>query len=119
MSIHEVNNTQLVSQQKQTEVIQKLSGTNHDKQKSVKSSGKTKIEISIQDMSEMISRVNEVVRSIGTKIGFSYDTINDKKVILVKDKETDEVIREIPSKEMLNLVKQLERVSGIIYNNKI
>jgi uncharacterized FlaG/YvyC family protein len=39
--------------------------------------------------------------------------------VLVRDKDTDEIIREIPPKEMLDLLKNLEDITGIIYDNKI
>ena len=35
------------------------------------------------------------------------------------DSETGEIIRQIPPREMLNLLKQLEEISGIIYHNHI
>lgn len=89
------------------------------KQKVAETDNNPKVEFSKQDISELISHVNDFVRSISTKVGFSYDVYNERLVVLVKDKETGEVIREIPPKEMLNLVKQFERVTGIIYHNRI
>lgn len=78
-----------------------------------------KNEFSKNNMAELVSVVNEFVRSLSTKVEFFYDRYNERHVILVKEKETGEVIREIPPKEMVNLVKQLEKVTGIIYHNQI
>ena len=48
-----------------------------------------------------------------------YDYENERQVILVKDSETGEIIRQIPPREMLNLLKQLEEISGIIYHSHV
>jgi len=115
MSIQEINSAQPPSSQNKIETLKPVKTV---KQSAQDSSTKTK-EISNQDMAELVSHVNKFVESVSTKVGFSYDTFNERQVVLVKDKETGEVIREIPPREMLNLVKQLERVTGIIYHNHI
>lgn len=119
MSIQEVSNTQIVKKQLPTESIKKPPLIEPDEQQQVESKETPKVAISSQDMSKLVTRVNEFVQTISTKIGFSYDILNERQVILVKDKDTGELIREIPPREMLNLVKQLERVTGIIYHNHI
>ena len=52
-------------------------------------------------------------------MNFLYDESKDQHIVLVKDIDTNEVIREIPPKEMLDLLKNLEDITGIIYDNKI
>jgi len=119
MSIYEINTNQTTVQKAKTDGVKNAGLVKQSEQKPVEKSEKPQIEIKSQDMGELVSHVNQFVQSISTKIGFSYDTFNERSVVLVKDKETGEVIREIPPREMLNLVKQLERVTGIIYHNHI
>ena len=75
--------------------------------------------ISSSDINNIVSSVNEYVQVFSTKVTFGYDFENERQIILVKDNETGEVIRQIPPKEMLNLLKQLEKISGIIYHNHV
>ena len=76
-------------------------------------------EISQTDITNLVASVNEYVQVFSTKVTFGYDYENERQVILVKDSETGEIIRQIPPKEMINLLKQLEEISGIIYHNHI
>ena len=79
----------------------------------------SKSSLSGSDLHNIVSSVNEYVRVFSTKVSFGYDYDNERQVILVKDNETGEVIRQIPPKEMINLLKQLEKISGIIYHNHV
>jgi flagellar protein FlaG len=76
-------------------------------------------DISQTDITNLVASVNEYVKIFSTKVTFGYDHENERQVILVKDSETGEIIRQIPPREMLNLLKQLEEISGIIYHNHI
>jgi len=79
----------------------------------------TQGELNSSDITNMVASVNEYVKVFSTKVSFGYDFENERQVILVKDSETGEIIRQIPPKEMVNLLKQLEEISGIIFHNKI
>lgn len=71
-------------------------------------------------ISNLVSSVNQYVDAVSNnKVGFHYDQQNERHIVLVKDKDTDEIIREIPPKEMVDLLKNLEDITGIIYDNKI
>ena len=80
----------------------------------------TKDEYSNIEISSLVSSVNKYVDAVSNnKVNFQYDESKDQHIVLVKDKDTNEVIREIPPKEMLDLLKNLEDITGIIYDNKI
>ena len=76
-------------------------------------------DLSQTDITNLVASVNEYVQVFSTKVTFGYDYENERQVILVRDSETGEIIRQIPPREMLNLLKQLEEISGIIYHNHI
>ena len=86
----------------------KMNSDNHETQ-----------EVNSSDLTNLVASVNEYVKVFSTKISFGYDFENERQVILVKDNETGEIIRQIPPKEMVNLLKQLEKITGIIYHNHI
>ena len=76
-------------------------------------------EVTASDLTNLVASVNEYVKVFSTKVTFGYDYENERQIILVKDSETGEIIRQIPPKEMINLLKQLDKISGIIYHNHI
>ncbi len=97
------------------EVVRLSEGVKIDSQPT----GTENVEISKSDITNIVASVNEYVKVFSTKVTFGYDYENERQIILVKDKETGEIIRQIPPKEMINLLKQLEKISGIIYHNHV
>ncbi len=71
-----------------------------------------------QDFSNAINSVNEYVEMFNNKVSFSIDE-KSREIIHVYDNETGDLIRQIPPKEMIELVDKLEEIAGIIFNNKV
>ncbi|QEF35380.1 flagellar biosynthesis protein FlaG [Helicobacter pylori] len=68
---------------------------------------------------ELLSeRLNEEMKRIGTDINFSYNDTIKGLVVSVKDANGDKVIREIPSKEAVELMQRMRDVIGIIFDEK-
>ena len=81
-------------------------------------SGRKEVENYGENMVDLLDKLQEYVQSFNTKLSFSYDKESQKPIIYVIDKETDEVIRQIPPKEMLKLISNLEQIRGIIFQGK-
>ncbi len=75
--------------------------------------------ISDDDIKKIVKEVNSIVEQFSGKVSFSFDMETNKSTIMVIDKETGEVIRQIPPKEMLNLMEKMEEIAGIIYDGRI
>ena len=71
-----------------------------------------------QDFNDAINSVNDYVEMFNNKVSFSIDE-KSREIIHVYDNETGELIRQIPPKEMIELVDKLEEIAGIIFNNKV
>ena len=107
-------------QKEATKAVEKTEQT----QSTVRSAEDTKVQNQDQfdasAISNLVSSVNQYVDAVSNnKVGFHYDQQNERHIVLVKDKDTNEIIREIPPKEMVDLLKNLEDITGIIYDNKI
>jgi flagellar protein FlaG len=77
-------------------------------------------EFNASEINNLVSSANQLVDAVSNnKVNFLYDDSKDQHIVLVRDIDTNEVIREIPVKEMLDLLKNLEDITGIIYDNKI
>ena len=71
-----------------------------------------------KDFNETIDSVNQYVEMFNNKVSFTIDN-KSREIIHVYDNETGDLIRQIPPKEMIELVDKLEEVAGIIFNNKV
>jgi len=60
-----------------------------------------------------IEDINDHLQSIGRDLSFSVDNDSGRTIIKVMDSETDEVIRQIPSEEVLNLAQYLQDASDL------
>merc|ERR1712224_754444 len=77
-------------------------------------------EFNTSEINNLVSSANQLVDAVSNnKVNFQYDESKDQHIVLVRDIDTNEIIREIPPKEMLDLLKNLEDITGIIYDNKI
>lgn len=71
-----------------------------------------------KDLTQLVDKINEFVQSIQRELRFSIDESSRRTVIKVFDAETDEVIRQIPAEEILNMVNRLNEVSGILLKDQ-
>ncbi|VAW89295.1 Flagellin protein FlaG [hydrothermal vent metagenome] len=68
-----------------------------------------------------VSRMSDHVQSIRRGLEFSVDEGTGRTVITVYDAESEEVIRQIPSEEFLNLVRRMDEkmeTSGSLINEQ-
>lgn len=71
-----------------------------------------------EDVEQAVKEVNEFVQPINNALSFSLDQESDKMVVKVIDQGTKEVIRQIPSEEMLALAKALDTMKGLLVQQK-
>ena len=66
---------------------------------------------------EVLGKEIGIVRNVGLK--FSVHDATDKTIIRVIDKETDDLIMEIPPEEFLDLAAKMEEMIGILFDKKV
>lgn len=73
-----------------------------------------------EQVKNAVEKVNEVVQKMahGSSVEFSVDKDTNSNVIKVIDTKTDEVIRQFPSEEVLNIAKVLDRLHGLLIRDK-
>lgn len=60
-----------------------------------------------------VDKANDQMKKAATKCEFSYHEGTDRVSIKVYDKDTDEVIREIPPEESLDMLEKLWEIAGL------
>jgi flagellar protein FlaG len=78
-----------------------------------------KEELSTEELQQVVEKLNEHVQQIHRDLQFSVDDSSGRTVVRVVNSETEEVVRQIPSEEVLrisrNLKDQTENVSGLLF----
>lgn len=65
----------------------------------------------------VVSEMNDLVRDMHRELRFSVDDDSGETVIKVVDRETDEVVRQIPSEELMRLRQRLQEAAGVIFED--
>lgn len=71
-----------------------------------------------QQVEEAVRHVQEFVQPINQNIEFTLDDDTGKVVVKVVDVATKEVVKQIPSEEMLAIAKALDRLQGLLVRSK-
>src|SRR6056297_2647182 len=67
-----------------------------------------KMNLSDDEMKNMVDTLNSAAKSVNKRISFDYHDKTRRIIMRVTDFKTGEVIREIPEKEMIQLVEHLQ-----------
>ena len=66
-------------------------------------------------LAEASSNLNAIMQTMQRNLKFTVDEASGESVIAVHDAKTDELIRQIPSKEALELIHNMDRVIGLLF----
>ena len=75
--------------------------------------------ISNEELESVVTEMNTVAQDLQRDLLFSVDEKNGGTFVKVIDKETDEIVREIPSKEIREIKSRLEEVAGLIFRKSV
>lgn len=78
-------------------------------------SGESRTESTEFDLEEAVSNLSDYTQNLERSLSFTVDDVSGKTVITVSDPENDEVIRQIPSEEFLQVARhyaELEASEG-------
>jgi flagellar protein FlaG len=67
---------------------------------------------------QAVQKIQGAVDNLAHNLRFSIDEDTGKTIIKVVDVHTDEVIRQIPSKEAIEIARTLDKVQGLLFNGK-
>lgn len=62
--------------------------------------------------------VRNAIQPVASELSFSLDEDSGRVLLRVIDRNTDEVIRQIPSEELLRISKALDRFQGLFLNKE-
>ena len=72
--------------------------------------------LSKAEIDTAVLELNRSMKLMGTKLEFSVDSITKRPVVTVVDAETHEVIRQIPSEEMLKVSQRITELLGVLFD---
>lgn len=71
-----------------------------------------------EQVGNAVSKINKVIQVVDRNLEFTVDKDTDMTVVKVIDSESKEVIRQIPSEEVIQIAKALDKLQGLLVRDK-
>ncbi len=117
------NWTKLSKDVQREEIIKPVEEATGNKSKKI-GDGKEKIQTSLLDASlenakKLAEEIEKYLKDLNIKLSFKVDKKTHDVIVRIINKETGELIRQIPPQELLKLRQKLEELVGVLFNGKI
>jgi flagellar protein FlaG len=70
------------------------------------------------ELEEAVKRLSDAIDQTPTATKITVDKELDRFIVQVTDKQTGEVVREIPGEAILKIARNIENLKGLLYDNK-
>ncbi len=76
--------------------------------------------LSSKEAKELAQDMNELMDGLQTSLGFSIrEELNHQVVVEITDRKTNELIKQIPSEELLTIKEKMEEFTGLIFDQSV
>ena len=76
--------------------------------------------LSAKETKELTDEMNDLMDDLQTSLGFSIrEELNHQIVVEIKNRETNELIKQIPSEELLTIKEKMEEFTGLIFDQSV
>ncbi|SFM42892.1 flagellar protein FlaG [Thermodesulforhabdus norvegica] len=110
-------------ERRKQEIIKPVEESSGSKSKKVgegKEQVQTKLlDMSLEDVKELAEQIENYLKEINVKLSFKIDKKTHDVVVRVINRETGELIRQIPPDELLKLRQKLEELVGVLFHGTI
>jgi flagellar protein FlaG len=72
-----------------------------------------------RELEDAIKRLNEQVQQNARELGFSIDEETDRLIVRVTNKETGELIRQIPAEAVIRFSRSIEDLRGVLFDEEL
>jgi len=71
-----------------------------------------------EKVKEAVEEIQRNISSSSTDLQFSVDSATGRTIVSVVDAETKEIVRQIPTEEVMKLARALDRMQGLLFKGK-
>lgn len=77
-----------------------------------------KAKLTPTEVVEIVQKANKALMDNASNLKFTVDKDSGARVVQLVDRETQEVLRQIPSVEMLKIAKAIEKMQGVLVSTQ-
>lgn len=71
-----------------------------------------------EQVKQAVQKIQETIDNLAQNLRFSVDEDTGKTIIKVVDAHTEEVIRQFPTEQAIEIARALDKVQGLLFNGK-
>lgn len=109
--------TAVSKQQKTTDKKEKY--VEADKETKTESTEKSLSKMQLKQLKQAIEEANRKARLTNTAREYSYDEVTNRVCVKITDKDTEKVIREVPTEESLKRITRMLETAGLVVDEKM
>lgn len=76
-------------------------------------------EATVAQLEQAAGSINKVIQALARNLEFSVDQETGITVVKVMDTQTNEIIRQIPSEEVIVIARALDKLQGLIVRERV
>jgi flagellar protein FlaG len=76
------------------------------------------VQASSQEVAQAVGQITAFLQSSSASVEFSMEEQSGRVVIRIVDEQTRQLIRQIPSEDLLTIARALDRVQGLLVSTK-
>ncbi len=75
--------------------------------------------LSREETEELVATLEDLAETIQTKLNFSINETTNDIVVKIMDKDSDTIIKQFPSEELLELQEKMIDLTGFLFNTDV
>lgn len=75
-------------------------------------------QLTVEEIEQTVESLNETMTLLERGINFEVDRDVKRTIIKVVDRETDEIIKQIPSEDLLKVIGHLQEMQHLLFDDK-
>lgn len=85
-----------------------------------KESNETSSSMDEEEVLETAALLNDYMDDLQTNLGFTIrKDLNNQVIVEIKNRKTDELVKQIPTEEMVAIKEKMEELTGLIFDAKV
>jgi flagellar protein FlaG len=76
--------------------------------------------LTASDTKKLVDELNEYMNDLQTQLGFSVrEDLDHQVVVEIKNRKTEELLKQIPSEELLKIREKMEELTGFLFDQSV
>ena len=71
-----------------------------------------------KDVKEAVKDIQDFVSTVTTDLRFTVDKETGRTIVSVVDSQTKQIVRQIPSQEIMKIARNIDRMQGLLFSDK-